>query len=387
MRIIFSVALALATTFGAAADAQEMRVTFLRQEIELPPTLSNLDPLPEDLGRAGAEVGLKDNATTGRFMGQDWTLETVSVEPGGDLAAAARAALAASPYLLVDAPAADVLAIADLPEAQGALVFNTSAPDVALRGSECRANLLHTTPSRAMLADALMQFLVTRRWDEIVMIEGVLPGDAEFAAALETSATKFGLDIGARKTWEFDADMRRNASQEVPLFTQDLGDHDILLLADEAGDFARYIAYNTWRPRPVAGSDGLTPRAFDRVVEAWGAAQLHSRFTEETGRSIEPRDFGAWAAIRTLGEAVTRTKSADAQTLRAYILGEDFELAGFLGRPLTFRTWNGQMRQPIPLVTRSALVAQAPLEGFLHQRTELDTLGLDEPESDCTAFN
>jgi hypothetical protein len=28
----------------------------------------------------------------------------------------------------------------------------------------------------------------------------------------------------------------------------------------------------------------------------------------------------------------------------------------------------------------------APLEGFLHQRTELDTLGIDEAESQCQAF-
>ena len=362
------------------ALAQQVAVTWLRQEVQAPPVLSNLDPVPADIGIAGARTALADNATTGRFLGQDWSLAAVSVAPGGDLLGAARAALAASPFLLMDAPAADLLAVADLPEAQGALVFNVAAPDTALRDADCRANLLHTTPSRAMLTDALMQFLVSRRWDDIALIAGTLPGDADLAAAFDRSAAKFGLKIGARKTWVFDADMRRNAGDEVPLFTQGLGDYDVLLLADEANDFARYVAYNTWRPRPVAGSDGLTPRAFDRVVEAWGASQLHARFGALAGRPIAPEDFGAWAAIRTIGEAVTRTGSAEAAVLRAHILGPDFELAGFLGRPLTFRPWNGQMRQPIPLVTGSALVAQPPLEGFLHQRTELDTLGLDDPE-------
>ena len=374
---------AVATTAGA----QDVTLTYLKQEVEAPPVLSNLDPVPEDLGLAGAQVALSDNATTGRFLGQTWALEAQSVAPGGDLLSAARAALATSPYLLLDAPAAQVLAVADLPDAQGALIFNVSAPDTGLRDADCRANLLHSTPSRDMLADALMQFLVLRRWDDIALIEGTLPGDADWAAALERSATKFGLKIGARKTWVFDADMRRNAPQEVPLFTQDLGDYDILLLADEAGDFARYIAYNTWLPRPVGGSEGLKPQAFAPVVEAWGAAQLHSRFTEAAARDIRPADFGAWAAVRTLGEAVTRTKSAEARTLRAYILGPEFELAGFLGRPLTYRPWNGQMRQPVPLVTDTALVAQPPLEGFLHQRTELDTLGQDAPESACAAFD
>jgi hypothetical protein len=31
-------------------------------------------------------------------------------------------------------------------------------------------------------------------------------------------------------------------------------------------------------------------------------------------------------------------------------------------------------------------VALAPMDGFLHQTSLLDTLGVDEPESRCTAF-
>lgn len=97
-------------------------------------------------------------------------------------------------------------------------------------------------------------------------------------------------------------------------------------------------------------------------------------------------DYAAWAAMRTLGEAVTRTNSADPATLRAFIFSDDFELAGFKGRPLTYRDWNGQLRQPIAIAHPRALVASAPLEGFLHQTNELDSLGLDRPESKCEAF-
>ncbi|MEM9813184.1 MAG: branched-chain amino acid ABC transporter substrate-binding protein, partial [Pseudomonadota bacterium] len=172
----------------------------------------------------------------------------------------------------------------------------------------------------------------------------------------------------------------------VPLFTQDLPRHDVLLIADEIADFGRYIAYNTWEPVPVAGSEGLRPVAWAPVVEQWGAAQLQGRFEETADRDMAPLDYAAWAAVRTIGEAVTRTSSDDAATLRAFILSDAFELAGFKGRPLTYRGWNGQLRQPIPLVTERAVVASAPLEGFLHRTTELDTLGLDAPETACTAF-
>ncbi|WP_439523563.1 ABC transporter substrate-binding protein [Marivita sp.] len=386
-RFACAVACAMGLGLGSTANAQvEVNIHYLKQVVEAPPTLSNLDPIPEDLGLRGAELGLEDNITTGRFLGQTYTLAVTEVAPDGDFAEAARAALAEGDLLVLDAPADKVTAVADLPEAAAALLFNAGAADVALRDDLCRANLLHTLPSYAMKADALMQFFVQRRWDDIALIAGDRPDDQAWADTLEAAARKFGLSFGARKTWAFNADMRRNASQEVPLFTQDLGEYDVLLVADAADDFARYISFNTWRPRPVAGSEGLRPVTWHRVVEAWGAAQLQSRFEDLAERPMQDRDYATWAALRAIGEAVTRTGASDAETLRTYMLSDAFELAGFKGRPLTFRSWNGQLRQPIPLVHERALVAQAPLDGFLHQRTELDTLGLDQPESGCTAF-
>lgn len=376
------------TIFCAATAVSEISVPigYLKVEEELPPTLSNLDPVPEDLGVAGAEVALKDNATTGRFLGHKYELTTSEVYIGEDPAEAARALLKEAPYLVVDAPPDALLAISDLPEAAGAIIFNAAAPETALRGEDCRANILHTAPSYAMRTDALAQFLVKRRWDRLALIEGVHWQDQAYAAALKASLEKFGLALRSEKTWAFDADMRRNAAQEVPLFTQDLKDHDVLLIADEVHDFGRYIAFNTWEPRPVAGSEGMTATAWAPVVEQWGAAQLQSRFEKAAERDMRPRDYAAWAAVRSIGEAVTRTNAGDAETVRAFILGPDFELAGFKGRPLSFRTWNGQLRQPIPLTHPRALVAMAPLEGFLHPVSELDTLGQDKPETTCTAF-
>jgi ABC transporter substrate binding protein (PQQ-dependent alcohol dehydrogenase system) len=381
-------AAAAALAFLAApAGAAEVLLHYLKRDVPPPPTLSNLDPIPDDLGLAGALLGVQDNVTTGRFLGHTYSLAQTTVAQDGDWLAAARAALAQTPFVILDAPAADLLAVADLPEAQTAILFNTSSGDTALRDTQCRANLLHTKPSDAMRTDALAQILVKKRWDDLVMIAGVHAADQAYADAMRASLRKFGLKLKDERTWEFGADMRRNAAQEVPLFTQDFGDYDALIVADETNDFGRYILYNTWEPRPVVGTEGLSPQTWAPVVEQWGAAQLQSRFTEAAGRDMKPQDYAAWAAARVIGEAVTRTDTAAAATLRAYILSDQFELAGFKGRPLTFRGWNGQLRQPIPLVQPRALVAQAPLEGFLHRVSELDTLGLDEPESRCTAFD
>ncbi|MET1416569.1 ABC transporter substrate-binding protein [Roseibium sp. HPY-6] len=363
-----------------------MTIGYLEQVEVQPPVLSNLDPVPENEGLSGAELGLKDNATTGRFLKQSYSLETRIVDVGGDFEAAARELLALTPFVVVKAPRKNLLMLADLPEAGSAILFNAGSPDTDLRNEACRVNVLHTLPSRAMLTDALAQFAVRRKWTDWVMLSGPNPKDEAFADSIAGSARKFGITMRESKVWDVDADMRRNAFQELPLFTQDFPEHDLLIVADETDDFGRYVPFNSWEPRPVAGTEGLVPAAWDRTVEQWGAAQLQKRFEKGAERPMRPVDYAAWAAVRVIGEAVTRTNQAEPSAIRAYILSDDFELAGFKGRPQTFRTWNGQMRQPIPVTHGRAVVAQAPFEGFLHQRTELDTLGIDEAETACTAF-
>ncbi len=371
---------------SSAAAAIAIPMAYLRQEVEAPPVLSNLDPIPEDRGIAGAEVALTDTKTTGSFMGHDYSLAVVSVEPGGDFLDAARKALAASKILFLDATPEGMLAVADLPEAEGALLFNVASGEQRLRDADCRANLLHTMAEDAMRSDALMQVLKARRWTRTVMIVGLKPQDRAFAGTLRASAQKFGVEILASKDWTFDTDLRRAAGQEIPLFTQDLPDHDVLLIADEADDFARYVADNTWLPRPVAGSDGLRGEGWAPVLEQWAAVQLQNRFEKAAGREMSSRDYAAWTALRTIGEAVTRTNSADPAVLRSFILSDRFALDGFKGRSLSYRAWNGQLRQPMAVVNARALVELAPLDGYLHQTNEMDTLGLDRPESACAAF-
>lgn len=371
---------------AAVSSDLSVEIVYIEQQPLRPPVLSNLVGWPEDDGRQGARLGIADNNTTGKFLKQNYQVQETLVETDGDVAEAARAVLDGGAKLVVlNVPDGAVNLIADLPEAADDLIFNAGSADNALRDAECRANVLHTLPSRAMLADALMQFFTKRRWTSLFLIEGNRPGDAKFAEALRASANKFRLSVDHDKTWTEDADMRRNAAQEVPVFTQ--GDaYDVVLVADEDHDFGQYVLYNTWLPRPVAGSVGIEAVAWSSVVEQWGAAQLQSRFVEQAERSMTSRDYAAWAAVRSVGEAVTRTKSAAVEDVRTYVLSDAFSLAAFKGAKMNFRAWNGQLRQPIPLVHPRAVVSLAPVEGFLHQRTELDTLGIDEPESQCTAM-
>jgi ABC transporter substrate binding protein (PQQ-dependent alcohol dehydrogenase system) len=179
--------------------------------------------------------------------------------------------------------------------------------------------------------------------------------------------------------------MRESAATEIPLITQG-SDYDAVVVADENDDFGPLIAYNTDLPRPVLGTHGLVATGWSDVIEPWGAIQLQNRFVKLSGRGMRDVDFASWLATRVVGEAVTRTKSSNVKTVRAFMLSEKLNMAAFKGRGITFRNWNGQMRQPIHLVTKETQVAMAPFEAFLHESNDLDTLGRDRPETKCTKF-
>jgi ABC transporter substrate binding protein (PQQ-dependent alcohol dehydrogenase system) len=169
----------------------------------------------------------------------------------------------------------------------------------------------------------------------------------------------------------------------MPVLTQDAPEHDVLMVADESDIFGEYLSYQAWTPRPVAGTQGLIASAWHRSQEQWGATQVQRRFFKFGERWILERDYTAWLAVRILGEAVTRTSSTDTATLRDYLRSDQFEIAAFKGEGLTFRSWNQQLRQPVLVVGPRMLVSVSPQDQFLHQRTPLDTLGYDQPESQC----
>lgn len=126
------------------------------------------------------------------------------------------------------------------------------------------------------------------------------------------------------------------------------------------------------------------PLTWHRVNEQWGATQFQGRFIKLAGRWMEARDYGAWLGVRSIGEAVTRTNSAEPDAVRAFLRGEEFSLGGFKGVGLTYRPWNQQMRQPVLLTDKRILVSASPQTGFLHQRTPLDSMGYDQPETRCS---
>jgi ABC transporter substrate binding protein (PQQ-dependent alcohol dehydrogenase system) len=379
--VICLLAIAWAATGQAAEAPLQVQIGYLGYRPDPGPLLSNVIPEPADAGQRGAELAIIDSNSTGAFLNQRYSLTTATVDTPDALLAAAQAQHAQGLRLfVVNAPAASLRQLsAALPDS---LLFNAGSPDDSLRRTDCLGNVLHTLPSRAMLADALAQFLVVRKWQKALLIVGPTEDDQAYAAALRRAAKRFGVQLVAEKAWRFDNDQRRSAQADMPLFTQ-TAEYDVVLVADERGDFGEYVPYQTWYPRPVAGTQGLTPTGWHKTVETYGAAQLQKRFEALAGRWMNDRDFAAWMAVRSVASAVSNLRQVEPMAIRQLDISEQLPLDGFKGRKLSYRPWNGQLRQPIPIVQPRALVSTSPQDGFLHPTNEMDSLGYDKPEVTC----
>jgi ABC transporter substrate binding protein (PQQ-dependent alcohol dehydrogenase system) len=378
---------------GSISQVQKITIVLARELRDLPPPLSLIDLPPPDDGIAGARLAVDDNNTTGRFLKQEFTLDVVQSASAPELVAEVTKRVDAGAGLVVaDASPETVLALADTLKGRDALVMNAGSADDRLREADCRANVVHTAPSRTMLADGLAQYLAWKQWRRWLLVRGTGSDDEAFAEALRRAAKRFGGKIVEERIFKVESGSRRSdggheqIQQQIPAFTQNAADHDVLLVADEAGQFGEYFPYRTWDARPVAGTQGLASMSWHPALEQWGATQFQNRFRRLAGRSMRPLDYDVWVAVRSVGEAATRTGSASPKALIAYLKSPDFDLAAFKGRKLTYRNWNGQLRQPILVATPKLPVTVSPQPGFLHQFSELDTLGIDKPETACKAY-
>jgi ABC transporter substrate binding protein (PQQ-dependent alcohol dehydrogenase system) len=385
---VLAIAMAIPATVIRAAGTT-VKVGWLSQSVKRTLPLNYLDQPPDDEGLQGARLGVADDNTTGHFTGQSFDLVESIVPEGGEVAGALRELTAKGVRLVVtDLDAPQLLMVAALPEAAHITIFDSGSPDDRLRSADCRANILHLLPSRAMLADALVQYLVVKRWPNLLLVVGHSDGDKEYAADIRHAALKFQAHIVEEKPWTFIPGARRTDTghfaiqAEVARFTQGIS-YDVLVVADEEDEFGDDLPYRTFDPRPIAGTQGLVPSAWARPHEQWGATQLQDRFLRQAKRWMTDRDYAAWMAVRAVGEAATRTQSTDPTAISAFIRSDRFELAAYKGARLSFRPWDGQLRQPVLLADARSLVSVSPQPGFLHQFSELDTLGIDQPETKC----
>lgn len=366
-----------------AAEIQTIKIAYITQEKKIPSALSNLDAFVQYKGLIGAEIAIADNNTTGQFTGQKFELVKIIVPVAADIILSFNQQLAdSSVFVVTNLPATQLKLLTSLDSAKEKLFFDATTTDDALRNKDCQNNILHMLPSRSMKADALAQYMMKKRWKKWFLVKGMTQADQLYSNSIKRAAKRFGMKIVDEKQWTHTYDARRTAQSDIPVFTQGV-DYDVLVVADEQGLFGEYFDYRSWIPRPIIGTQGLIATSWHRTHEQWGAVQMQNRFKAKAGRWMDEEDYGAYLAVRSIGEAAVRTKSNQMFPIKKYLLGNEFVLQGYKGNPLSFRSWNGQLRQPILLTAARSLVSVAPIEGFLHPVTDLDTLGFGQSESSC----
>jgi ABC transporter substrate binding protein (PQQ-dependent alcohol dehydrogenase system) len=368
----------------------EARIHYLGKMYPEPPPLSLLDRILTDEGVQGARVAVKENNMTGRLIGQHHELIEHRITANDDIVAKAREIAAAGAELIIlDLETADLIAVADLPEMKERVLVNIRLSDDELRMEQCRQNVFHLPPSWAMRADALAQYLIWKKWSKWFLISGKGTKDQQYAAAIRRAATKFGAKIVEEKSYAYEAGSRRVDSghqqiqTQMPLLTQTREEYDVIFVSDAEEAFGDYLLYRTFIPRPVVGTQGLIATGWHRSFEQYAGTQMQNRFERAADRWMTERDYYGWLAVRTFGEAVLRTGASDAKSIKQYLLSKDFEVAGFKGQGMTFRSWDQQLRQPILITGPRALVSISPQDGFLHKYYTTDTLGFDKPETKC----
>jgi len=287
-------------------------------------------------------------------------------------------------HLLADLPAPALRQLVQTAPAAlgGAMVFNTGLPDDALRADQCAAHLLHTYPSQQMLSDALAQYLAARNWRKVLLLQGSEPGDQLQGVAMNRSAKRYGLKLVQTRPFKLSGDPRERDLSNTRLLTGDR-EHEVVAVMDSRGEFARTLPYATQWPRPVVGANGLMAQAWHPQWERNGGPQLSRRFFKLSQRPMQGHDWATWVAVKSVAAVlVDGPKDTLAQQLKRLRSGTVY-VDGFKGPRLSFRPWDGQLRQPLFLSHVDGVVGLAPLDGVLHPTEVMDTLGFDEKESAC----
>lgn len=326
------------------------------------------------------QVAIKEARFELDAAGVTLALETVPVASAvAARDAAAKAEKGGAAVLLTDLPADWTLAAADAVKLS---VMNLGDASDRLRQQDCRPRLLHLLPSDRMRADALAQTLASARWTNVLLLTGPSPEDAVRSATAQAAIKRYGLKLVAAKPFKISADPRERDLANPKLLTGNLT-YDAVWVVDSEGEFARALPYRTSLPRPVVGDAGLTVQAWAASFERFGAPQVSRRFAKAAGRPMTAHDWAAWMAGKAIITAATEVPKGPATALTKALAELEFD--GSKGTPMSFRPWDGQLRQPVLMTDGQGVIGMAPVEGVLHPKNNLDTLGADGPEKLCKA--
>ena len=382
MRVCRVLAIVLLSTVSSLAQAANWNVLVLEEQNSPELERARLDraylghpggPATDGWGQALEDVKFELEAAHTQIT---WKAQSVS-SPEAARLAAQQAEKDGHYALIVNLPASWV---ASLAAAVKIAVINVGSGADSLREAQCQRNLLHTLPSERMRSDAMAQTLISKKWSQVLLLRGVSDEDSVRAATAQASLRRYGLKLVADRPFKLSADPREREMANPKLLTSGVS-YDAVWVVDGDGEFARTLPYNIQSARPVVGDAGMVALGWHAQYERYGAPQVSRRFAKTYKRAMTQQDWASWMAGKAISlAAVSMTKVGSSALLAAL---NQVTLDGSKGVSMQFRPWDGQLQQTLLLSDGQGVVGIAPVEGVLHPRNVLDTLGADSTEKRC----
>jgi len=341
-----------------------------------------------------ANLALYESKTSFEIFNVKPVIKTLNLESTSDYQSQL-SAIHPDSMVIVDTPEDTFIEVTKILNQLNLVTVNVRHSNTDLREDLCLPTLYHTIPSDRMYFDALVQFLIHSNWRKVLVVHGPSKVDHARVKTLNDSLLKFGADVSDIREFTLSRhpdDRDRNK----PEFLTGGASYDVVAVIDTARDFGRYIQYRTRRARPVVGDVGLMPRGWHRTLERYGAPQLNERYRLFNGSTRLPAseamsdaEFATWSAIKLITNSLNTISpsneplNAEPLDISRILSHPDAQVDLYKGTRGSIRHWNNQMRQPVLLTTAGAVIAIAPMPGYLHPLHFVDTLGLDASESEC----
>ncbi len=138
-----------------------------------------------------------------------------------------------------------------------------------------------------------------------------------------------------------------------------------------------------YRDAASAVHNSAQATAWDPSLQRFGADTLNRRFQTRFGRPMTVNAWTAWLATKILWESYLRTRSVEAAKLIEYLRRPETKFDGHKGQPLSFRSWDRQLRQPLYVPGPTGMIDVPAGNSDEPSSVLLDRLGVGASASAC----
>ncbi|HYD54691.1 MAG TPA: hypothetical protein VEA99_18805 [Gemmatimonadaceae bacterium] len=217
----------------------------------------------------------------------------------------------------------------------------------------------------------VVEMLGLRYGWQLLVWSGTLPRDVDVVVGGMTRASAARLS---------------ELAEEAGVVFLNVGSDDDALRGADCGSFTFHVAPSAAMRRDARrlarAGDAARVETWLPTLEAFGAAQLNDRFRHAMRTPMTSAAWAGWFAVKVATDAHLRRGT---RSLRDALARDDARFDGHKGKPLSFRAWDRQLRQPLYVVPAGG---GAPVEvprrgGAGTAREQLDAVGTRAANSPC----